>query len=444
MSKENKLIPKLRFPEFIDDGEWEEKLLRELASRVLLKNKDGKINRVFTNSAVDGIVDQREYFDKDIANKSNLENYYLVEDGDYVYNPRISSAAPVGPTSKNKTGHTGAMSPLYTVFRFVNESDGFYEYYFTSNHWYNSIRKVSNTGARFDRISITDSVFMDIPVLCPSIQEQQKIAACLSSLDELIAAHSDKLEALKDHKKGLMQNLFPQEGETVPKVRFSEFEGDGEWVEKKLGKIYSFLVTNSFSRDKLNYKSGEVKNIHYGDIHTKFSTLFDITKELVPFINSDVPIERIREECYCLEGDIIFADASEDLNDVGKSIEILNLNDEKLLSGLHTLMARQVEKKLEIGFGGYLFQSDSVRKQIQREAQGTKVLGISVSRISGIKITFPDNPKEQQKIASCLSAVDALIVAQTEKIVQLQQHKKGLMQGLFPNPSASSGETIER
>jgi type I restriction enzyme S subunit len=263
-------------------------------------------------------------------------------------------------------------------------------------------------------------------------KEQQKIASCLSSLDDVMAAHSQKLEALKDHKKGLMQNLFPQEGESVPKWRFKEFEGDGEWVFEQFDQVYYFLVTNSFSREFLNYGNGTVKNIHYGDIHTKYSTLFDITKETVPFINLDVPIERIREECYCKEGDIIFADASEDLNDVGKSIEIVYVNNEKLLSGLHTLMARQLEFKIVTGFGGHLFLSNRIRKQIKREAQGAKVLGISGTRISGITIFYPQNHREQQKIAFCLSSFDELITAQSEKIEQLKLHKKGLMQGLFP------------
>jgi len=223
----------------------------------------------------------------------------------------------------------------------------------------------------------------------------------------------------------------------VPRYRFKEFEEDGEWVFEQFDKVYSFLVTNSFSRECLNYETGLVKNIHYGDIHTRFATLFDLTNEKVPFINPDILIERIREECYCQEGDMVFADASEDLNDVGKSIEIVNLNNEKLVSGLHTLMARQIESKLAIGFGGYLFRSDRIRKQIQREAQGAKVLGISGTRISNIEIFYPTNPKEQQKIASCLSSLDALITAQAEQIAQLKLHKKGLMQGLFPKSIAN-------
>lgn len=431
-SSANKLIPELRFPEFEKEGEWQEKILDELAKKIVKKNKDGLISNVFTNSAIDGIVDQREYFDKDIANKNNLENYYIVENGDYVYNPRISNLAPVGPISKNKTNKTGAMSPLYTVFRFKNLNNGFYEYYFKSIHWYDSIRKASNTGARFDRMSIADSVFMNIPVLYPSPIEQQKIASCLSSLDEIIANQNKKLEALKEHKKGLMQNLFPQEGKTVPELRFPEFVNDGEWVTEPLSKVYTFKITNSFSRDKLNYDKGNVKNIHYGDIHTKFSTLFDISKETVPYINSNISIDKIDKDNYCVEGDIIFADASEDLDDIGKCIEIVNLNSKKLLAGLHTFLARQIEPKLIVGFGGYLFKSNSIRTQIKRESQGAKVLGISKKGISDIKIYYPENNEEQRKITSCLSSIDELIRAQEEKIEQLKLHKKGLMQGLFP------------
>ena len=208
--QDGETVPKVRFPEFEGDGEWVDKRLGKLAKRVLLKNKDGKVSTVFTNSAIDGIVDQRDYFKKDIANKKNLENYYVVKDGDYVYNPRISVHAPVGPLSKNRLGKTGVMSPLYTVFRFNEKNNDFYEYYFQTPHWHKSIRAVSNTGARFDRMSITASLFMEIPVLHTSLPEQKKIASCLSVLDELIIAQAEKVEQLQQHKKGLMQGLFPK------------------------------------------------------------------------------------------------------------------------------------------------------------------------------------------------------------------------------------------
>lgn len=276
------------------------------------------------------------------------------------------------------------------------------------------------------------SIFSKLKIPAPKLNEQQKISSCLSSLDDVIENHSQKLDLLKVHKKGLMQNLFPQEGEKVPEYRFREFKKDGAWIKETVGDVYDFKVTNSFAREYLNYENGTVKNIHYGDIHTKFNTLFDITKEDVPYINPDVSIEKIRKECYCIVGDIVFADASEDMNDVGKSIEIVNLNKEKLVSGLHTLLARQKEKKLAIGFGGYLFKSDWVRKQIQREAQGAKVLGISATRISNVQILYPKNHKEQEAISLCLSSLDEIIKAQEDKIEQLKKHKKGLMQGLFP------------
>jgi type I restriction enzyme S subunit len=211
-----------------------------------------------------------------------------------------------------------------------------------------------------------------------------------------------------------------------------------EWENEPLKSLYSFKVTNSYSRDQLNYENGSAKNIHYGDIHTKFSTLFNIENEIVPFVNPSESLERIKSECYCVEGDMIFADASEDLDDVGKSIEIVNLNNEKLLSGLHTLLARQKDKKLIVGFGGYLFKSNRIRLQIKKESQGAKVLGISAGRLSNIDIAFPLDKKEQQKIADCLSSIDELVTAQTQKIEALKAHKKGLMQQLFP----AEGETV--
>jgi type I restriction enzyme S subunit len=208
--QEGETVPKLRFPEFEGDGEWVEKKLNTLSKRVIAKNRNGKFTAVFTNSATDGIVDQRDYFDKDIANKKNLENYFVVQNGDYVYNPRISEHAPVGPLFKNRLGKTGVMSPLYTVFRFNEKNNDFYEYYFQTSHWRNSIRAIANTGARFDRISITASLFMEIPVLYTGLMEQQKIASCLSAVDELITAQQEKIEQLQQHKKGLMQGLFPK------------------------------------------------------------------------------------------------------------------------------------------------------------------------------------------------------------------------------------------
>ncbi|NII82083.1 restriction endonuclease subunit S [Pedobacter sp. SG908] len=198
----------------------------------------------------------------------------------------------------------------------------------------------------------------------------------------------------------------------------------------KLGELVDFKVTNSFSRDNLNYETGKVKNIHYGDIHTQFQTLFDITKEKVPYINEEISIGRISEDFYCKEGDVIFADASEDLNDVGKSIEIINVNGEKLLSGLHTLLARPAANIFHLGFNGYLFKSNQVRTQIQKESQGSKVLSINVGRISKIDLSFPI-VQEQEKITAFLSLLDERIQTQSKIIEEFKLSKDILIKKIF-------------
>lgn len=203
-----KNIPEFRFPEFKHLMQWKIRLLNTIADRVFLRNANNKIKRVLTNSAAKGVVDQRDFFEKDIANKNNLDNYFIVDIGDYVYNPRISKIAPVGPISKNNIAK-GVMSPLYAVFRFYNTQNDFFEQYFKSSHWYQYIQECSNTGARHDRMNIPTHDFMDMPLPCPDLPEQQKIADCLSSIDNLIEAQSQKIDALKDHKKGLMQQIFP-------------------------------------------------------------------------------------------------------------------------------------------------------------------------------------------------------------------------------------------
>jgi type I restriction enzyme, S subunit len=224
----------------------------------------------------------------------------------------------------------------------------------------------------------------------------------------------------------------------VPKLRFPEFRG-GEWAAEPMGEVYSFKSNNSLSRDKLNYVAGAVKNIHYGDIHTKFSSHFDITKELVPFINESEEAV-VRAENLCAEGDMIFADASEDLADIGKCIEIVHLNGERVVSGLHTILARRIRGRIALGFGGHLFKSGWVRTQIQKESQGAKVLGISPTRLRNLRLPLPHDKAEQQKIAECLSSLDELIAAQARKLDALKTHKKGLMQQLFPR----EGETQPR
>ena len=213
-----------------------------------------------------------------------------------------------------------------------------------------------------------------------------------------------------------------------PSLRFNGFNAD--WVTYKFSELYEFKTTNSYSRDLLNYSTGNVKNIHYGDIHTKYNSVFNIEIETVPFINVDVDLKKIKDEQYLSEGDLVIADASEDYKDIGKTIEVVNLAKQKVLAGLHTFLARKKSNMLFKGFAAQLMQSWTVRHQVMRIAQGTKVLGIATSRLGNVDLPLP-SVEEQQKIADFLSSVDKKISLLKEKHALLTQYKKGAMQKLF-------------
>lgn len=214
----------------------------------------------------------------------------------------------------------------------------------------------------------------------------------------------------------------------LPKLRFPEFSDN--WKNKYFKEIYSFRSTNSFSRDKLNYENGLVKNIHYGDIHSKFNSLFKIQNEQVPYINDDISLEKIPKENFLKVKDLIIADASEDYEDIGKCLEIIDLNGQEVLAGLHTFIARPDLHNIALGFGNYLMKSNFSKIQIKTIAQGTKVLSISTTRLSEIKLNIP-SLEEQTKIANFLSAVDEKLNLLKEKKSLLEDYKKGVMQKIF-------------
>ena len=213
---------------------------------------------------------------------------------------------------------------------------------------------------------------------------------------------------------------------TAPKLRFKEFDGD--WGKKKFSEQFNFHNTNSYSRALLA-EQGEIMNIHYGDIHTKFSMLFDVKEEAVPFLSGEVDTNKIAENQFLQVGDLVIADASEDYKDIGKAIEVINLDNQKVVAGLHTYIARPVER-CAIGFNGYLMQTFEVREQIKKLATGISVLGISKTNLGKVELKIPCLA-EQTKIASFLSAVDEKISQLTQKHQLLSQYKQGMMQKLF-------------
>lgn len=200
---------KLRFK--ADDGSdfehWDDITLGEISSKSLAKNKDESISEVLTNSATQGVIKQSDYFERDIVTTSNLKGYYVVEIGDFVYNPRISSQAPVGPIKLNKQC-LGVMSPLYTVFT-TNKGDiNYLEYFFESSIWHDYVKSVSNSGARHDRMNIKNQDFFDMPILYPCLAEQTKIANFLTAIDQKIDNVAEQIDHAKTWKKGLLQQMF--------------------------------------------------------------------------------------------------------------------------------------------------------------------------------------------------------------------------------------------
>jgi len=416
MSKKT-VLPKLRFPEFVRTGEWEIVTLNTLARKISKRNKDNAVKLALTNSAINGVVDQTDYFDKEIVNRDNLENYFVIDDGDYVYNPRTSSTAPVGPISKNNIGK-GVMSPLYTIFRFKNRNNDFYEHYFKSDLWHNYIKSRSNTGARHDRISISSDSFMDIPLPYHSEAEQQKIADCLSSLDDLIIAENKKHETLKNHKKGLMQKLFPAEGKTVPEWRFQEFGSKGEW-EINHFKSFVKLYRGSSPRPIQNYLTNKngVNWIKIGD--TKNADGFKISN-----VEEQITHEGSQKSRFVTAGELILANSMS----YGKTYEVEV--DGCIYDGWFVL--REYQKNFDKKFLLQQLNSDHMQKQYKTFSAGGIVQNISSDIVYSTFLMRPEF-NEQQKIADFLSSIDDLITSQAEKIEALKQHKRGLMQGLFPS-----------
>lgn len=407
MSKEkiNKVVPRFRFPEFEDNGSWQEKQLFEILD---YERPDFYIVSD-TNYQKSGIPVLT-------ANKSFILGYTNEDQGIYEKLPVIIF-------------DDFTVDKKYVDFQFkvkssaikILRSKGENNLKFT----YELISFLKFEAKEHKRYYI--SVYQNLIVLVPKYKEQQKIASCLSSLDDLITAQSQKLEALKEHKKGLMQQVFPTEGKTVPKLRFPEFRDSGEWEEYQLGEVTSYF--KGFAFESKDYTSSGIRIIRVSDMG------FDYIKkeDKAIYINEENADKYDRWKLKELDLIVTTVGSKPPVYDslVGRTI-VVQSKDEGLLLNQNAVCLR-ANKNIEQSFLNALFKKDGYINFIESIIRGNANQGsITLENLFQFKLLVPSS-KEQQKIASCLSSLDDLIAAQAEKIEALKEHKKGLMQGLFPS-----------
>ena len=235
--------PKLRFPGF--DEPWKAALLSDYFVKNIKKNADGAITNVICNSAKQGLIPQRNYFDKDIANSDNTDGYYIIETNDFVYNPRKSTDAPYGPISCYKYPEAGIVSPLYLCFRAKQEINPLYfEWYFRSSVWHRYIYMSGDSGARHDRVSIKDDTFFAMPINIPSAKEQDRIALFLNAIEQRIDKQRSLVEALKKYKRGALKAVFNQQASFVSESQ--------KWDEYTMRDLISLQSGQDFAPAEYN------------------------------------------------------------------------------------------------------------------------------------------------------------------------------------------------
>lgn len=430
MSKKMKLIPEFRFPEFVNDEEWTKTTVEKLIQRnILFPPKDGNHGNIHPKSS--------DYVKSGIPfiMASDLKNGKVdfskcaclkKEQADSLQKG-FAKSGDVLLTHKGTVGEVAMLTelefpyimltPQVTYYRIKDKSELVNEFlaaFFNSDFFQRNLLNVSGGGTRA-YVGITKQQLFEVHHP-KKVEEQQKIASCLSSLDQLIAAHNDKLETLKDHKKGLMQNLFPQKGQKVPNYRFPEFEKDGEWSEEKLEDVASFSKGKGISKSDIA-ENGRVPCIRYGELYTHYNETISFVHS---YTNLDPKVLVLSEA-----NDVIIPASGETQIDIATASCVLEENI-ALGSDLNI-----IKTNINGVFLSY-YLNNAKKMDIAQIAQGISVVHLYANQLKTLVLNIP-KPKEQEKIAFCLSALDELITVQSEKIEQLQQHKKGLTQRLFPN-----------
>lgn len=374
--------------------DWEVINLSDISEYKTKKNVENIKYPTFTNSATEGIIKQTDYFDKEISNDENISGYYLVNENDFVYNPRISVSAPCGPINCSHIPETGIMSPLYTVFKLLKEKE-FYEFFFHSSIWYKYMCSVANYGARSDRMNITNNDFFKMPLCQPPLAEQQKIAEILSTQDKVIELQQKRIDELKKLKKAYLSKMFPQKGSNVPKLRFKGFTGN--WEQHKCCELCSISTGKSNTQD--NVPDGEY-----------------------PFYVRSPIIERSNKYLYDEEAVLTVGDGV----GTGKVYHYVNGKYD-----LHQRVYRMFnfDKSISAKYFYYYFSNHFYERVMMMTAK-TSVDSVRLDMIADMNIHFP-KIAEQQKIGSFFRTLDNIITLQSRKLDAEKLKKKSLMQLLL-------------
>jgi type I restriction enzyme S subunit len=417
-------VPNLRFPEFRFRRGWPYTILGAVLEEHG-RNSDGA-SEVHSVSLTKGIIPQVEHLGRSFA-ASDTAHYSLVRPFDVVYTRSPLSNFPLGIVKQHKAYKNAIVSPLYGVFGPRNKYLGrIIEAYFDSPS--RSIRfldPLAQKGAK-NTIQLSNGRFLSGALYLPAdVDEQQKIADCLGSLDDLIAAEWRKVQALRQHKQGLMQRIFPQPGETVPRLRFREFHGAGEWKPHKFGDfvVRSFYGTSASTSETGQYPVLRMGNMSDGGLDFSNLAYIDLDRE---------EFEHFRLQ----KGDILLNRTnSRDL--VGK-VSIFD-RDSECITASYIVSFRLDKKRIDPLFCNLMLNTQMLQSRIKLLATPS----ISQANINpatfrtGLDVVIP-KLAEQQRIASCLSSLDDVLAAQSRKVEGLKAHKQGLLQQLFPRSEEES------
>ena len=399
--------PAIRFKGFSDA--WEQRKLSEITDKVTEKNAGLQYVETFTNSAEFGIISQRDFFDHDIAKLGSLDGYYIVKNEDFVYNPRISTSAPVGPINRNKLGRTGVMSPLYTVFRPHDIDTTYLEYFFKCGYWHSFMNFNGDSGARSDRFSIRDNVFFQMPIPIPDIDEQRKIGELLTCLDNLITLHQRKFEKLTNVKKSMLEKMFPQNGSSYPEIRFKGFTDP--WEQRKFSDIT--FTAGEKNKDNLPLESYSITNEH------------GFVPQDEKFENGGTMREADKRMYYIVSPNS-FAYNPARIN-VG-SIGYQNIGKNVIVSSLYEVF--KTSEDVDDRLLWHWFKSPDFQKLIMQLQEGGVRLYFYYDKLCMGEVSLP-SLEEQRKIGKLFDTLDNLITLHQRELEKLQNIKKSMLEKMF-------------